>query len=639
MTTGLVGSTLGRYRVLEVIGQGGMSVVYRARDAELEREVAVKVMHSFLAEQPEARERFHREAVAVARLRHPHIIEVYDYSGEHASTSYIVAELVEGQPLSELLRQGPIAPPEAALLLARPIADALRHAHEAGVVHRDLKPENILIGRNGTLKLTDFGIARMLDSQTLTVTGTLLGSPAYMAPEYIDGEEPDARADIFSFGAMLYQFLVGRLPFEAPTPHALLKRIVACDFVPTDEANPAVHGAIAALVHRCLAREPAKRYPDAAALLAAIDAILARLGVEVPGELRALLVNPRGYGATLEPRLVGTYVALGKKALAAGKTGTALQDFDRVLGIEPRHLEVRRILRRLSRRNWTLRVLRDAAIAVLGAATVTLAAGAWIDRDGGVVRANATASAAVAAETARADLKRSVALLLGGRGDLYVDDELLGRGLTDAAAALLRPGRHVARLVSVHGVAQRSFDVPAEGSVDPVVLTLPKRPRAPVPPTNAKTREVTFKAAGAWVNVYLDDATVPLATNKMGVFALNLPYGVHELRFTNDKAYDRTMELEISDREPLGPVTVRLRPLQARLRVENAPDGTLVEVAGTRNLINSRTRNDPIFVPLAEGQGAMELEVVLSAGPERVVRRVLFRPGEEETLAVPFAPR
>ena len=175
MSSGLIGSRLGRYEILSEIGQGGMSVVYKARDTELEREVAVKVMHAFLAEQPEARARFRREAVAVARLRHPHIIEIFDYSGESATESYIVTELVDGFALSELVQQGAIHPPEAALVLARPIVDALVHAHGHGVIHRDLKPENILVARDGTLKLTDFGIARMLDIQTLTVTGTLLG--------------------------------------------------------------------------------------------------------------------------------------------------------------------------------------------------------------------------------------------------------------------------------------------------------------------------------------------------------------------------------------------------------------------------------------------------------------------------------
>ncbi|MEO1172436.1 MAG: serine/threonine-protein kinase, partial [Myxococcota bacterium] len=175
----LVGQTLGRYEIKSEVGHGGMSVVYRAHDEKLRRDVAVKVMHTFLAEQAEAKERFHREAIAVARLRHRNIIEVFDYAGVEASHSYIVQELVEGGSLADFLHRTPLPEPELALVLARPIADALCHAHENGVIHRDLKPENILVGANGALKLTDFGIARMLDNQTLTVTGTLLGSPAY----------------------------------------------------------------------------------------------------------------------------------------------------------------------------------------------------------------------------------------------------------------------------------------------------------------------------------------------------------------------------------------------------------------------------------------------------------------------------
>jgi len=250
-----IGAKLGRYKIESVLGKGGMSVVYRATDPKLQRTVAIKVMHDYLAQNQDAKIRFHREALAVAQLQHPNIIKVLDYADEETEKLFIVMELVDGYALSEVAAApGAFSPPEFALLLARPIADALNHAHEAGIIHRDLKPENILIGHNGAVKLTDFGIARMIDKQTMTMTGTLLGSPAFMAPEYIQGDPTDHRADIFSFGAMLYQLTTGKLPFTGETPAALLLSITRGQFEPVAKLNGTIHSNIARIIHRCMIR-------------------------------------------------------------------------------------------------------------------------------------------------------------------------------------------------------------------------------------------------------------------------------------------------------------------------------------------------------------------------------------------------
>src|SRR5450432_3378863 len=184
-----------RYRLLREVGQGGMAVVYQAVDETLKREVAIKILHQHLASEPESKARLEREAQSVAKLHHENILEIFDYSGPDSASSYIV---------TEFLGKHPISSPEIAALIAWEVGGALAHAHAAGIIHRDVKPENVMIRKDGLVKLMDFGIAQILDYQRMTVTGQLLGSPAYMAPEIIEGKPLDFRTDVFSVGIMLY---------------------------------------------------------------------------------------------------------------------------------------------------------------------------------------------------------------------------------------------------------------------------------------------------------------------------------------------------------------------------------------------------------------------------------------------------
>lgn len=655
MTRSLVGAELGKYQILAEIGHGGMSVVYRARDTSLERDVAIKVMHAFLAEQAEAKERFHREAVAVARLKHPHIVEVYDYSGVDAATSYIVMELVQGTSLAEFLRVTPLPQPESALILASPIAAALAHAHERGIIHRDLKPENIIVTRDGRLKLTDFGIARMLDNQTMTVTGTLLGSPAYMAPEYIEGYPTDERADIFAFGAMLYFFATGRLPFEAPSPHALLKRIATCEYTPAQQARPAVHAGLSRLIERCLARLPESRIQTAALLGTAVDELCQGIGIDPKVELPQLLADAQAHGDGLGARLGPRYLDRGKKALAAGRQGAAIEDFDRVLSLTPEHAEVKKLLASLARRRAMGQGVR-ATLALVSAAVVAVFLGLGANRlydnvaprwTNDAVRdpREATLDAARAPRPPPAD--RNVTFILQGRGDLFVDGRLLVRGAEKSHAALLEPGRYEARLVGATRSHAVRFEVPKRGPIAPVLLDVravgaagsnpaPGGATPPTSPAVQPTREVRFNAANV-VTVYVDEATEPVVKERMGVFSLTLPHGARKLRFTNPSAYDNEMTLRVSETEPPQVVLVRMQPLQAKLYVRGAPAGAVVEVAGRSSLLNEATRDEPIFVPLPLGAGAQSYEVVVRAadGKRELWRaRREFRPGQDETVEV-----
>ena len=235
------GTRLGPYEIESVIGVGGMGEVYRARDTRLDRTVAIKQLT------PEHSERFEREARAIAALNHPHICQVYDVGAD-----YLVLEYIEGEPL-----RGPI-PPEEALRLARQIAGALLAAHERGILHRDLKPANIIMTPGGTAKLLDFGVAKVMKAApdaTVTREGALVGSPAYMSPEQIEGKPLDVRSDVFGFGAVLYEMLAGRRAFSGQTTSQVIAAILRDDPTPLD-APPELER----IVRRCLAKQPAERY-------------------------------------------------------------------------------------------------------------------------------------------------------------------------------------------------------------------------------------------------------------------------------------------------------------------------------------------------------------------------------------------
>jgi eukaryotic-like serine/threonine-protein kinase len=254
----------GRYRLDEVIGRGGMSTVYRGTDLALDRVVAVKVALDPLVEQsPIYLARFTREAHAAAAIDHPGVVTVYD-AGADGPTRFIVMEFVHGRSLADILReQSPLDPAQAADIAAQ-AADALSAAHARGIVHRDIKPANIMVTPDGSVKVLDFGIARAVDSGTLTQTATVLGTSAYMSPEQALGQPADARSDIYSLGCVLYEMLTGEPPFIAEVAAAVMHQHVRVQPKPPRERNPAVPPALDALVMEMLAKSPDDRPQTAA---------------------------------------------------------------------------------------------------------------------------------------------------------------------------------------------------------------------------------------------------------------------------------------------------------------------------------------------------------------------------------------
>ncbi len=290
----MIGSTVGKYRIVDKLGRGGMGTVYKAVDETLDREVAIKVLNPDLTD-ADVLKRFRAEAVTLARLNHPGIATIYELHHQHDDL-LMVMEFVRGETFHDLSdRLGAVAPPQAAHLCIQ-ILDALVHAHRGGVVHRDLKPANLMITESGAVKVMDFGIARVLGSEHFTHSGYMMGTPAYMAPEQVLGREIDGRADLYSVGVVLYRLLSGRLPFAADTAISMVQMQISEQPTPIVSFKPDLPPWCTAIIDRALAKSPSDRFQSAEEFR---SALVAAVTPQALGEMPTL-ATPTPPGLTLD---------------------------------------------------------------------------------------------------------------------------------------------------------------------------------------------------------------------------------------------------------------------------------------------------------------------------------------------------
>ncbi|HET8733582.1 MAG TPA: serine/threonine-protein kinase, partial [Anaeromyxobacteraceae bacterium] len=593
-------------------------------DTALDREVAVKVLHPHLATKAESRARFSREARAVARLSHPGIVEIFDYSGDAAEESWLVTEFVHGRTLRAFADQEGIPLPECGALVGLALADALAHAHEAGVIHRDLKPENVMIAEGGgrpSVKLADFGIARILAlDDRMTMTGALVGSPNHMAPEVVDGREADERSDVFSLGTILYWLCTGRLPFEAPNPSATLHRLVTGDFPDPRMVNPALSEPLARLLVSCLALDPAARPASAAAVRDALAAVLRDDGIDRPDEtLAAFLADPKGTAEALRPRLVEARLRRGEAHLASGEVARALGDFDAVLALEPRHPRVLDHLATVARTRSRRRALRTV-LAATGAAAALLVIAAVVARFWPRSTADAVALADPAASAA-APAQAPPGSGPPGAGTAGTATPAVGSpdAPPGGAAASSSPGR-------VADAPSRVSTVPA-GATAPSASANGRRP--PGVPFTVQVRPYAQRA--------LLDGTEVAADQQRVVFELSP--GRHRLRIEHSCCEPFDREIDSQSAERLGELKVPLVPRPATIRVAGDPatrvyvDGKLLGTAG-------ESQREPLRVRVpGDGSNPYEGEVTLlleAPGRRPSSSSLRIRAGQE--IAIPALP-
>ncbi|HYC82003.1 MAG TPA: protein kinase [Solirubrobacterales bacterium] len=288
----MIGKVLsGRYRLEAKLGSGGMSTVYLARDTTLDRPVAVKVMHREMSEQADQLERFRQEARAVAKLSHPNVVAVID-AGEDKGHPYIVFEYVEGETLKQRINRVGALDAQEALAYAIEIARGLTVAHARKMVHRDIKPQNVLIDSEGRAKLTDFGISRQLERDGLTATGRVLGTTDYVSPEQAMGHGVDQRSDVYSLGVVLYEMLIGQVPYHADSQVGVAMKHVNEDMPDVQTRRPELSAAAALVVERATAKDPNQRYQDVGEMIddlsTALEVEAARAG-STTGEATSVL--------------------------------------------------------------------------------------------------------------------------------------------------------------------------------------------------------------------------------------------------------------------------------------------------------------------------------------------------------------
>ncbi|MDR0271071.1 Stk1 family PASTA domain-containing Ser/Thr kinase [Paenibacillus sp.] len=270
----MIGHELGgRYEIIERVGGGGMALVYKAHDLLLGRNVAVKVLRQQFVHDDEFIRRFRREAQSAASLSHPNVVSIYDV-GQENDVHYIVMEYVEGHNLNEIIKERAPLQVDEAVRIASQICDALEHAHQNQIIHRDIKPHNILIGRNGRVKVTDFGIARAVTSTTITQTGSVIGSVHYFSPEHAKGVVTGEKSDLYSLGIVLYQMLTARLPFLGESPISVALKHLQEEFEEPREVNPLIPQSVENIILKSMRKNPQERYQSAKEMLRDLDTCL-----------------------------------------------------------------------------------------------------------------------------------------------------------------------------------------------------------------------------------------------------------------------------------------------------------------------------------------------------------------------------
>jgi len=313
--------TLGKYELLEKLGEGGFGVVYKARDPALDRLIALKVLAPQFTADSQAVERFRQEARLAARLKHPHIVTIYEV-GEAAGRYFIAMEWIDGQSLAQRIAAQGALPLGEVVRLVEQVADALDYAHRQGLIHRDIKPANILLDSQGQATLTDFGIVKAMNEAGMTTTGMALGTPEYMAPEQVLGGELDSRTDLYALGVVLFHALTGQAPFRGTTPFVIQKAHL--EEAPPDPRalNPALSPAVAAVILKALSKPPEERFQSGAELKQALQQALQ---VDQEGELRRL-------------------DAAARQRYAEGDIESAIQIWQNILSLQPDFGEVRQRL-------------------------------------------------------------------------------------------------------------------------------------------------------------------------------------------------------------------------------------------------------------------------------------------------------
>jgi len=348
----MVNRSIRNFEIKELIATGGMAAIYKAVQVSLDRTVAIKILHGHLAQDKDFITRFEREAKAAANLKHENIVNIIDF-GKTEDVYFIAMEYVEGKSLKDLMHTVDFMPCEIALTIAREISQGLDHAHKKGVVHRDIKPANILIGLDGTIKIADFGLAQAQDLISVTVTGSIVGTPAYMSPEQAGGKKIDHRSDLFSLGVVIYEMITGRKPFSGQNYSSIIHEILTVVPPKPIEANPLIPREISAIIEKMLDKDPELRPQSAGGISDEITAYFRKMKLECSRrEVSQFLNAPENYLVHLKKERKEKHLERGLHFMGLGdeKIDDAISEFDKIIQLDPSDTRVLGYLKDLQAR-------------------------------------------------------------------------------------------------------------------------------------------------------------------------------------------------------------------------------------------------------------------------------------------------
>jgi serine/threonine-protein kinase len=602
----MIGSVLDKYEVMQKIGEGGMATVYRGRHAALSRDVAIKVLHPHLSSSERNRERFAREARAIAQLDHDNILKIFDYSGIENDECYIVTELVEGATLQALIAEQGKLPSELVLLIALQLVSALGYAHSLGIVHRDLKPENVMVRRDGAVKLMDFGIARFLDEVNLTMTGALVGSPAYMSPEQALERPVDPRSDLFSLGTLLFQAISGQLPFSGSNPSLILRNIIEGNRPEVLEVCPEANGGLADLIERLLQVEQKDRPADCAAVLPQVQAALAAVEVDPKDpawSISAWLLDPAGVGERLKAHLRELLLRQGRERLAANEHLSALRAFNRLLSIDEDNAEVLHLVQSMHTIGAVEPRPRPPLPWVAGAVALAMGAGLayllWPAPPRGLSGAEAVAESPI--ET-----------------PLVVEEPGEDPGEEPALPPTPAPTPGPAPVEAKASKVTPSKAPPPRPTTGPGPADAAARPTAP--------GRITVVVPGSWGNIWVDDKLLG-RTGEVG--AMEVSPGRHTLRVENDLslAWERPFEIAPGEQLDFSPPLLP-KPALALLPPGLDPACTVTVDGANRGPVSANSEGLTIRDP----RTVHSIRVTCPDGDERSARLEPVRPGSVFTV-------
>ncbi|MCK4667140.1 PEGA domain-containing protein [Candidatus Dependentiae bacterium] len=340
------------YDFLEVIGKGGMAVLYKGYQRSLARNVAIKELHTFLLDNENFIDRFEREAKALASLMHENVVQVFDF-GKEQDSYYIVMEYVEGLDLKELMKSTTKFPLEIALMVIYQICSGLEHAHSSGITHRDMKPGNVLMNKFGVVKIADFGLAQAANLDSITVTGSLIGTPAYMSPEQAAGKKVDHRSDIFSVGVMLYEMISSKKPYEGDSYASVIAKILTQKPRQIIEIEPNLPPDVINIINKSLAKDVEKRYADIGIMLQDMESYFGSIGITPNKRLvKKFMENPAEYQEKYKDKFVNEHLNKGIYYMQMGleKFDDASTEFNRVLSIDPKNENAEKYLKDIKKK-------------------------------------------------------------------------------------------------------------------------------------------------------------------------------------------------------------------------------------------------------------------------------------------------